>query len=415
MRTLLIVDSLRGEDSTGVATIRKWNAEVTVAKQVGDPFQLFDHKSFDKAFIGIQRAIIGHNRYATMGGVSRQTAHPFENSSVVGAHNGTLRTKHLLADAKNFTVDSENIYHHIDKHGLHDALQFMDGAWALVWWDKKRESINFLRNKERTLYLAWGDQGKQLFWASEAWMLHAAFLKHHIHAGEIVPLVEDVHLEFTVDKNGILGKPVATQAPATYKPPVYKAPAVQHGGTAGKVIDMNKKEDSANAAVKKQTENALPYDLTCLNRKGVEFETLGKGRDQHGAEFVICFDPSREYEEFRLYANPGSRVWDCIGCNILGDVMGWNAAGRTPGKGCYRIDVNTYKVIVPPVDEPEETIVGPTGKIMNKKEFETNYPSCTWCTGNLVFGDNNRFTTGGECLCPSCVKDTEVTQYVNIH
>jgi glucosamine 6-phosphate synthetase-like amidotransferase/phosphosugar isomerase protein len=136
-KTLLILDSLRGEDSTGALLVSRFDGKATVAKQLGDPFCLFNDHKFDTAFRKINRVMLGHNRFATSGGVSKVSAHPFENASLVGVHNGTLINKHKLEDSSDFKVDSENLYHHIDKLGLDSALQVMEGAWALVWWNKK--------------------------------------------------------------------------------------------------------------------------------------------------------------------------------------------------------------------------------------------------------------------------------------
>ena len=79
LRTLLILDSLRGEDSTGIASIKKVGGDVIVAKSLGDPYQLFDSKSFDRALKASSKAIIGHNRYATTGAILTKNAHPFDH------------------------------------------------------------------------------------------------------------------------------------------------------------------------------------------------------------------------------------------------------------------------------------------------------------------------------------------------
>src|SRR5690606_8536689 len=92
-RTLLILDTVRGEHSTGVAAVRRNTEEVYLAKQLGNPFELFNDKRYDTAINSINKVIIGHNRFATRGAVNKANAHPFENDLVVGAHNGTLDNK----------------------------------------------------------------------------------------------------------------------------------------------------------------------------------------------------------------------------------------------------------------------------------------------------------------------------------
>lgn len=412
-RTLLILDSLRGEDSTGIAAIGKYQGGVKVAKQVGDPFQLFDHKSYDKVFTGFQRAIIGHNRYATTGGVSRNNAHPFENDSLVGVHNGTLRNKHVLADSRNYVVDSENLYHHIEKHGLKDALKIIDGAWTLVWWDKKALTINFLRNKERPLYMCWSKDNKVLFWASEEWMLHVALNKHGMDHQDIFELRVDTHYSLPINDQGVIGKGHIADAPGTYEPKVWTAPVAQLPVVA-------KKEEPAAATPKKlEGETPVPpqCDTSYLSKRVSCIETVNVAKDKDGCDYINCYDPERPYTEIRLYARPKKPIWDLVGCDIAGSISGWSAAGRIPNTGFYKINPDTVTILVP-VDEDEfeavEQVMGPNGRFISKAEFLKEFPTCDFCNTDLVFGDANRFTTGGQCICSSCAKNKDVLPYVNL-
>ena len=118
-KTLLILDALRGIDSTGVAAIAKDNTD-RIVKGVGDPYCLFDNRRYNEVMSRANHILIGHNRYATQGSVSRKNAHPFEFTELIGVHNGTLKSKHKLLDSRNFDVDSENLYHHMNEKGLDD-------------------------------------------------------------------------------------------------------------------------------------------------------------------------------------------------------------------------------------------------------------------------------------------------------
>lgn len=407
VRTLLILDSLRGEDSTGVVAVSKFGHNVKIAKQVGDPFQLFEHKSYDKTFQGTQRAIIGHNRYATTGVINRNNAHPFDHETCVGVHNGTLKTKYLLANPGNYQVDSDNIYHHIDRHGLKDALKYMDGAWTLVWWDKDNESINFLRNKERPLIMAWSKDGKALFWASEAWMLYAALQRHGLEYQDFFELATDVHMEIAIDKAGVMSKPRLSNAPSTYVAPVYhNTPHV-----------VPKKEDPAAATVKKSTAvTTVAPEAAYICAKQRSIETLGVNKDEHGSDYISCFDPLKEYFEIRLYAKPKDPVWELIGCDIIANISGFGASGKTPGRGYYKVSPHDFRIVVPAEteEEPEETITSHNGKLITETEFHKEYRGCAWCNQPLEFLSRNRYTTGGECVCEECSKNKEVLEYVNI-
>jgi predicted glutamine amidotransferase len=427
LRTLLVLDCIRGEDSTGIAVVPRATNNVKIAKQVGDPFQLFDHKSYDKALQGTHRCIIGHNRYATSGAVSRVTAHPFENDSFVGVHNGTLKNKWKLADANQFTVDSENLYHHMHLHGLHDLLATMDGAWALVWWDKQMESLNLLRNKERTLFYAMSKDEKVIFWASEYWMLHAALGRAGIDYTNVEILPEDTHVTISIGKDGKLSKPIARKAPGTYvlppAPPVnnntYWDPQKKVHVTrpaANNVCAITLKKEEPAVATQKKLEPSIAgarpcYDASYINAKDRTLELLSANKDHMKYSYISCFDASNEAFEIRLYAEDKSMLWEMIGEEITADICGWNAGNSIAGRGYYVVNPSKVALILPELDE---TIMGPAGKLITESEFHKQYSTCDYCSQPLEFAGGNRWTTGGECICPSCSKDEEVLKYVNL-
>lgn len=175
-RLMLLMSSTRGIHSTGLAAIRRANNEIVIAKSLGDPYQLFETKSFDKANNGCtSKVLIGHNRSATVGGVSLGSAHPFRFGSVVGAHNGTVRNVTALEKelGEEFKVDSQAIIAGLDKLGAKETLNKCDGAWALSWYNAADDTLNFLRNKERPLYWMRTKNKTKMYWASEVWMLQA--------------------------------------------------------------------------------------------------------------------------------------------------------------------------------------------------------------------------------------------------
>lgn len=418
VRTLLILDSIRGEDSTGIATVGKWkDAEVKVAKQVGDPFQLFEHKTFDAALRIPSRAIIGHNRYATMGGINRQGAHPFENPSLVGAHNGTLRNKHVLADNTHYKVDSENLFHHIHKYGLDDALKIIDGAWSLVWWDKDEETLNFLRNKERPMWCCHTLNNKNeldnvaMFWASEPWMLRVALNRHSINCTDPFELEVDTLHTLPVDTGGIMGKPVLRRAPGLYEPVIWNGYVPPAKNNTPSIV---KKEESTVVTVKKP--DTLPgesYDRSYLAKRQIKLELLQDAVDLDGADYISCFDSLNPYKDVRLYPRKDdtSGIWEHIGNEIVGDISGWSA-GKVPGRGVYKVGVDTFKLL-PVVVKITETFKGPTGVDLTEEMFYKRYPACSWCSSPLVFGEANRFSTACEAFCPGCATNKDVLEAVN--
>lgn len=189
MKRLLLLDSLRGMDSTGMAAIRMGGVKVELAKRASHCFNLFDTKSFQEALAGTSSMVfIGHNRSATVGGIKDINAHPFQIEHITGVHNGTLedRDKRMLEDmaGEKFNTDSEALFAAIAKLGAKEVIPKIQkgkdsfkGAWSLVWWDSKDKTLNFLRNEHRPLWYCYSDDCKLLFWASEFWMLDAVLQK----------------------------------------------------------------------------------------------------------------------------------------------------------------------------------------------------------------------------------------------
>lgn len=181
-KLMLQLDTVRGPDSTGVFGVSTLGAQRTI-KAVGTPWELMETKSFDKFFAGAYNLLIGHNRWATVGGVTKATAHPFTIDDVTGVHNGTLKNwERKLDDSYDFDVDSECLYHNIAKNGLVETLDKLGygDAYALVYYDAETNKVNFIRNTERPLWFAYTKDGRTLFWASEAWMITVAAAKSNV-------------------------------------------------------------------------------------------------------------------------------------------------------------------------------------------------------------------------------------------
>jgi hypothetical protein len=377
---------------------------VVVAKEVGDPFALFDSRRFKQAVSGVNNVVIGHNRYATQGGINRRNAHPFEFDTLVGVHNGTLMSKWRLADAKDFVVDSENLYHHIEKHGLQDAINQLTGhtdAWALVWWNKEEDTLNFLRNDLRPLFMCRSEDGNVLFWASERWMLEIALSKNDIKRSEIFSLDENLHHSVYIDKDGKMEKPFVRRVEV---PKPLPATTTQTGG-------------GANTTSKQTPLTVARPHASCdpkyVGRQQITFECLGVTKDAFGGVFVLLFDEVNPYYEVRLYL--GKEDGDIKDhAEAMGHLVG-NVSNYVPnGKGYYKVSPHSVTLL----EEVVDTYPTHQGDQATKEEWEKKYKFCDFCGNNLFAEDLNRFTTKGECFCPDCVKKPEVKDcvtFVTVH
>lgn len=185
LSALLYLDTWRGRDSTGVAAIRK-NADTEVLKATIPGYEFVEGPKLGQHLHLTDFCWIGHNRYGTIGKNIKTNSHPFMVDDedgcciLVGAHNGTLKSKYRLPNHASYGTDSEALYNSIATEGLEKTLEELEGAWALTWYDHVEEELRFLRNNERPLFYAWEEGRKTLIWASEMWMIRVACSRNKI-------------------------------------------------------------------------------------------------------------------------------------------------------------------------------------------------------------------------------------------
>ena len=203
-KNLLLVDQLRGTDSTGIIAhyYEKDKAYVTTDKKAVSAGNYLHHKSFNGIMEqdGLQ-AVIGHNRYATSGAVTERNAHPFTHDHIRMVHNGTLWTgwEKKLCKGESISVDSEGICFSLSKRGISDTLKNIEGAFALAWHDASDSTVHLVRNFQRPMAVA--ETSGAWFFASEKAMLEFVLTRSKL-SGKVEELPAWDHITFSLTNTG---------------------------------------------------------------------------------------------------------------------------------------------------------------------------------------------------------------------
>lgn len=156
---MLFANLLRGSDSTGVIGVMS-DGDFGIMKEASDSYFFagsFAESDLYKRLYSSGRAVIGHNRAKTIGENKDENAHPFViDGTFAMVHNGTLRNHKALFDTE---VDSEALARLFKEamdqedwqKALEDAIGRVSGAFAVIWYDQKRQQLCLLRNSERPL------------------------------------------------------------------------------------------------------------------------------------------------------------------------------------------------------------------------------------------------------------------------
>ncbi len=191
-RDMLLIDTLRGFDSTGVFGVDNYsNVEILKEASNGASFvQTTEYKAFDNWIIQHGVFAVGHNRAATRGSITDKNAHPFHvEDNIVLVQNGTYKGDHT--HHKNTDVDTEAVAHVIHENpDIETALQKINAAYALVWYNVKDKTLSIIRNEERPLYIAY-TPNNSVFFASEMETILAACSRNNVVLREKPYLIKE--------------------------------------------------------------------------------------------------------------------------------------------------------------------------------------------------------------------------------
>lgn len=260
-----VAGSLRGKDSSGIAVIDLGKREYEVHKlPVNGTFfasERVANRLIHEAALPDTLAIC-HTRHATVGGISIDTAHPFEcydgdDRALIGAHNGTLTNWKHKKGASIYEVDSEWALNHILTEKF-DAFEDFTGAYCFTWWETDNPGVfNIARNKERPMFVAMLKTGGMAY-ASEAGMLYWLLERHDVDlAGPILELAEDHWYKFPVSDPSSFTKtplPKAKYTTSANTTPNYHGQS-SRGGWKSEVEKVQALLDKVAAAETSQAAN----------------------------------------------------------------------------------------------------------------------------------------------------------------
>lgn len=199
---MLHCNAVRGMHGTGIFAVDR-DGENHRLRAGGPPHVLVGSKEFSKFenWVGGKyvQFMVGHNRYATRGGIGTAQSHPFRDGDIILVHNGTLESFSHLPDASKYNVDSEAICHAFSVEGAEKTVPTLRGAWAFVWWDAVSKTLNLLRNKERPLYVARCKKQETIAFASEYSMLSWILSRNEIWEYEIEMLPDNQLHSYRLD------------------------------------------------------------------------------------------------------------------------------------------------------------------------------------------------------------------------
>lgn len=401
-RDLLTIDVVRGKDSTGVVKVDS-TGNVETFKLAVTAGLFLDMKQANKTIdAGFARLFIGHNRAATIGGVSHENAHPFQFGTLTGVHNGTL-TRYVDLDSLAAT-DSAQLYEHMSKHGLQDTLNKIEGAYALAWHDSDGNTFNLLRNDERPMHYAFTKDGKGMVYASEWGMLIWMADRYGIEFESFEELPIHTHLKMELPASQQTIKYSMVERKKEEKVVPLRQPANQ-----------DYKHTPHMGTTKSQISGAHVEDIYTRGEQiefSLEYVTINKYRQK----IAVGYTEDEFMADVRVYLQQAPELEECVNNGIIYTGM----ISKEPSGGSLYVSPHSVAELVMSREFPDDPSVYDFGDAsLSYTDFQQQLDKgCAWCSfsppfaeasqpgGIVVLQDNNTF------VCKDCAEMEEVSQYL---
>ena len=284
----LILNSLRGIDGAGVALVDP-KGEVHMYKRPLPGWDLLQLSPTRSIIANCDLPVFGavHNRAGTSGGNKVDTSHPIGYKHITLVHNGSVHSLHSLG-ADYLTHDSTAIAMALADKTEKEALELIQGSYALMWYNGEDKTFNVARNDDRPLYAAAVKKSKTLLFGSESGMLLWLAERNDIELASVTSLPIAVHTKFSIDP---------TVKPKASKFTIHVAPALpQRGNTP--LSNWGYTPTALNSVF------VAMYDGTLIGNDGIKtFKFKRKGDPMYG--WLTPYEPAIEdmlieKKEYRL-------------------------------------------------------------------------------------------------------------------
>lgn len=408
----LIVDSIRGMDSTGVLALTNNNKLLCYKKATYSS----EYITLKKAKILLdstsQQFMLGHNRAATKGSIDDSSAHPFTFGDITMFHNGTLYTWDKLSGDKQFEVDSQAIAYGLHKFGIKNTLEKIDGAYALVWHDKGNNTVNFARNDERPLFIGRVAKSGSILYASEKGMISWLAEKNNIKLESVKELPVGEHLSIPVDaeesETKTSFKPMeiyAWQDWSSYSPYSYK----RYTPTKNKFQEANK--DLVGLRVEVLFDAFKPYSMAADVSKRLGYLSGGVilGEGDANRFFRVTVDSLLEKKCNTLLTEhkPITVSIDSIASTYI------RASIAKHGEGLHYIPPEDSDIIE---ENKDVLIYNPVQRWITEREFEKmTSTGCGNCSRDLDVEEASSLTwvNGESPVCEDCKDTLDIVETFN--
>lgn len=439
----LLFNTVRGDDSTGIASIprNKLPNDIKLFKQPGSAYDLMQDKRFDRVFNGTLTCLIGHNRSATVGGLSYRSSHPFYFGNTIGCHNGTITgaNAHRLDPKNDYANDSAALIANINELGPLEAFgkleQTENVAFAVAWYNLEDHSINFARNSKRPLFYVFSKSGKSLYWGSEIELLLGSVRRNLIDCEKAFFMKEDSWIKWKIPTLSIdkFEDPIVTKL-KYYEKTVPDSIIVGGKGkspTTGNFFPAPRtsvalltgpKKTLTNTQTQEQSHSPTPPVGQASGTQHPVTQTGSKvGENRPGSLIMDSTSPFNMMipyvngEYFKILWDTLKKVW--VQAHWERRLTYWNITRQRFAPPTLRyemLDIRSNHIFKHVGKKKNKVIYyrGLRGTKLNKDEFTLLMDNgCSGCGRNPEWGNKVEFMNDhGDFLCQFCVMDKDLLE-----